>query len=132
SIPATVKVGIVLSACLLSFVQIMLHPSTVEITQFDKFTERFSLDENTDPEKFTERGYERLWEYPQYLIYGAGEGAHWRFMDVLYAERSIGGGREIHSGLASVLFSYGIFGFALFAGFIYAIFRKAQPLLWLG
>ncbi len=60
------------------------------------------------------RGYSRLIEYPQYLITGAGEGAHWRF----------DARQELHSGLAAILFSYGILGFCLFIGFLYFVFMR--------
>jgi len=54
-----------------------------------------------------ERGYDRLWKYPEYLILGAGEGANDR-----WAEKSSFLG-EIHSSLAGVAFYYGIPGTAL-------------------
>ncbi|MGE4313559.1 MAG: O-antigen ligase family protein [Pseudobdellovibrionaceae bacterium] len=60
------------------------------------------------------RGYSRLIEYPGYLLTGAGEGAYERF-----ASR-----REIHSGVANLLFSYGIFGTLLFCAFLYFVFHR--------
>jgi hypothetical protein len=96
----------------------------------DKVTERLDLASQNDPEKFEERGYQRLWQYPEYLLFGSGEGAFWRFMDVVYAGRSEASGLEIHSGLATLLFSYGIFGFTLFCTFIYTIFQRAPILYW--
>ena len=60
------------------------------------------------------RGYSRLIEYPQYLLTGAGEGAHWRF----------NARQELHSGLATIVFSYGILGFLLFGGFLTFVFMR--------
>ncbi len=60
------------------------------------------------------RGYSRLIEYPQYLLTGAGEGAHWRF----------NARQELHSGIATILFSYGVLGFILFFGFLYFVFIR--------
>lgn len=51
---------------------------------------------------FAGRGYDRICKYPEYLLFGAGEGAHYRF-----AEKSLFLG-EIHSSWAGVLFYYGI------------------------
>ena len=60
------------------------------------------------------RGYSRLIDYPQYLIAGAGEGAHYRF----------NARQELHSGIATILFSYGIIGFTLFFTFLAMVFRR--------
>ncbi len=60
------------------------------------------------------RGYSRLIEYPEYILVGAGEGAHWRF----------NARQELHSGLATILFSYGILGFTLFLSFLGFIFIR--------
>ena len=61
------------------------------------------------------RGYLRLIEHPEYLFVGAGEGAHWRF-----------GRQELHSGIATLIFSYSIFGLGFFLLFLYTIFNR-QP-----
>lgn len=62
------------------------------------------------------RGYDRMTQYPLYMIVGAGEGGFERF-------RNWGGPGELHSGLATILFSYGVMGFALFTAFLFVIFR---------
>jgi len=58
-----------------------------------------------------ERGYDRLWEHPQHLLIGAGEGAYERFANPGQAPR------ELHSSFGAVVFSYGIVGVALFLSF---------------
>ena len=60
------------------------------------------------------RGYTRIFDYPYYLILGAGEGGSWR-----YSPQS----KELHSGLATLIFSYGIIGFTLFFTFLFFVFR---------
>jgi hypothetical protein len=62
------------------------------------------------------------------MIYGSGEGAHWRFNSKTHPKHQ---GAELHSGLATILMSYGAFGFILFATFIYTIFQRVPLLLWL-
>lgn len=54
-----------------------------------------------------ERGYDRLWLFPQYLVTGAGEGEYGRFV------RPGEQGRELHSSFGSVLFGYGVLGITL-------------------
>jgi hypothetical protein len=65
-----------------------------------------------------ERGYDRLWEYKEYAVLGAGEGDVQRFVD---SPRKYG--HEIHSSFATVLFSYGLIGFGLFCWFIVTLLR---------
>ncbi|MPM85764.1 hypothetical protein SDC9_132845 [bioreactor metagenome] len=58
------------------------------------------------------RGYYRLIHYPQYLIFGAGEGEYLRFKYYI----------EFHSTLGNILMSYGIIGLFLYlASIIFAI-----------
>jgi hypothetical protein len=63
------------------------------------------------------RGYDRIWEHPEYLLFGAGEGGPERFLSLA---------DEIHSTFATVLFSYGILGLLLFLGLLWLIFRHAE------
>lgn len=60
------------------------------------------------------RGYSRLIEYPEYLIFGAGQGLDTRFNH----------SHEIHSTWAGILFYYGIIGMILFLYSLYKIFKK--------
>jgi hypothetical protein len=59
------------------------------------------------------RGYTRIFKYPEYLFLGAGEGPASRF----------NARQEIHSGLMTILFSYGIVGFFCFGMFLWAVVR---------
>ena len=52
------------------------------------------------------RGYDRMLEFPQLMVLGAGEGADYRFRDGLEM--------EFHSTPGVLLFSYGTIGFLLF------------------
>ena len=69
------------------------------------------------------RGFERMTDQPFWLIFGAGEGGFDRF-EVSGSEKVI----ELHSGLGTVLFSYGITGFLLFSYFLYLLGRGASRL----
>lgn len=58
------------------------------------------------------RDYDRLIDFPLYTLLGAGEGAFERF------DREARQSPEIHSGLATVFFSYGIVGGLAFVSFM--------------
>lgn len=62
------------------------------------------------------RGYGRLIEFPEYVLLGAGEGAFARF-DAAHV-------KELHSGLATIIFSYGIIGTLFFLTFFLLIYNK--------
>lgn len=128
----TMRVGMI-CVVLITLLTQLIFPSNTTASTDNDFIQTIStrlniFDHASDPEKFSERGYNRLWDYPEYLIIGAGEGAYWRFMDSAVVDGW--SGMEIHSGLATLLFSYGIFGFALFCMFVLMIFRHAPPTLW--
>lgn len=59
------------------------------------------------------RGYGRLIEKPEYLVFGAGEGGFHRF-------KTAG---ELHSTFGTVIFSYGVLGFLFFSRFLIGCFR---------
>lgn len=63
-------------------------------------------------DNLSRRGYDRLTNYPEYLIFGSGEGEFSRFGDDI----------EFHSTLGNILMSYGIIGLFLFlASIMFAI-----------
>lgn len=51
-----------------------------------------------------ERGIDKMYNYPQYLFFGSGEGNYARFAPSAY---------EVHSTIPSILFAYGILPFLL-------------------
>ena len=66
-----------------------------------------------------ERGYDRIWQNPEYLLTGAGEGGY---------ERFVGPGekrRELHSSFGTVVFGYGVVGVTLFMLFGIRVVRGA-------
>lgn len=58
-----------------------------------------------------ERGLDRFWEYPQYWITGAGEGAFDRF----------GAVNEVHSTIVNIQVSYGVVGLLLFSATVFSV-----------
>jgi hypothetical protein len=77
------------------------------------------------------RGYDRLYKYPHFLIYGAGQGNENRFITKLMSERTDGHNYEIHSSLFAVLFYYGFIGLILFLKTIYNFFLFKKNIIFL-
>jgi hypothetical protein len=89
---------------------------------FDRFRELCVSCSPTDyysiEHQLRARGYLRILDFPQYLLFGAGQGLDERFGsigDFTY---------EIHSSLFGVLFYYGITGFILFLMSTYVFFKN--------
>lgn len=73
---------------------------------------RFNHNSNQSSSIFFERGYDRIIEFPKYILFGAGEGQLERFNTTI----------ELHSTYGTLLFSYGIIGLLLFFILIFFIF----------
>lgn len=96
------------------------------ISNFENIERIFNRVESIQTEEgvFEERGYQRIINYSENLLYGAGEGGYRRF-------KEFGGNPiELHSGLGTILFSYGILGFVLFSTFILTVFQRSPWILW--
>jgi hypothetical protein len=63
------------------------------------------------------RGYDRIVNYPEHILFGAGEGVYERFRSELY-------GSEIHSSYGTLLFCYGIPGTVLFTLGLLGVCRR--------
>jgi len=72
---------------------------------------RATVDRHPDVSFAEERGYERIWHHPEYLLTGAGEGDYQRFA------RPGQVARELHSSFGTIVFSYGVIGVGLFLAF---------------
>ena len=68
-----------------------------------------------------ERGYDRVIQYPEYWIFGSGEGDYARFADTTVIHS-----HELHSSAATLFFSYGIIGVLVFGMFLYRALRGAS------
>lgn len=107
---------------LIVFLTQVLDPDQLEknLNKFQAFTavtERLQNIGAEQDDSLSGRGYDRLIRHPHYMIFGAGEGAFYRFGI---------GTQELHSGLATILFCYGITGSLVFLCFVALVFYK-QP-----
>jgi hypothetical protein len=91
-------------------------PGLGDVDVYQRFSAR--VEGRKDQEHVADRGYDRLFEYPQYLILGAGEGELSRFRDA--------GSGEFHSTIGVLLFHYGAVGSVLFGLLLMSIFRRAS------
>ena len=111
-----------------SFIQVTLldNPQFLikNFESIERVLERVESIQTEGGSVLAERGYDRIIENPEFLFFGAGEGAYWRFSH-------LGGGIELHSGLGTILFSYGFFGLLLFGCFILTIFQRAPLSFWI-
>ncbi len=71
------------------------------------------------------RGYFRIIDFPQYLLFGSGQGMYERFTN------SEVNAYEIHSSILGVLFYYGLPGLALFLLGVYKVFKNKINILFL-
>jgi len=96
---------------------------TDRVDAFERVTTRLETLGHENDDSPEGRGYNRLVNNPEYLILGAGEGAFVRF-------RTWASSNELHSGAATLLFSYGIVGFVLFGSFLFFIFYRQPWYCW--
>ena len=69
------------------------------------------------------RGYDRMINNPEFLLFGAGEGGFERF------ESAQPG--EVHSSFGTILFAYGLPGLVLFSLFLVMVMRRCGGSRWL-
>lgn len=92
----------------------------------DNIVTRFSEGIQQNDDQVSSRGFDILINFPEYLLFGAGQGAYYLYSDT---------GNEIHSTWFGILFYYGIIGFFLFLSFLFNIFKKldfAEKIIFLG
>lgn len=73
---------------------------------------------NSNTSLLSDRGWTRIVEYPEYLLFGAGEGGFDRF----------GTSLEIHSSILGPLFYYGCIPFSLFIIWVFIKLRNTRYL----
>jgi hypothetical protein len=103
---------------------VLLNPTSVErlfeVDLVKRVDNRLGTIGEQGDDSLAGRGYDRIWRHPEHLVFGAGEGALWRFTKDVWSKD-----KEIHSTLGTVLFSYGIIGFSLFCALLLMVFRRA-------
>lgn len=101
---------VVFSFLIFSIVSSFLYSKGV----FDEVVTRFVEGFNERNSQAEGRGFDILLEFPQYLVFGAGQGNYGAYGTT---------GLEIHSTWFGILFYYGVVGFSIFMLFLYKIFK---------
>lgn len=78
-----------------------------------------STNKTSDISLIKERGYDRFVYYPQYILYGSGEGEYNRFTKTYHQD-------EIHATFPSILFYYGLIPTVILLSWVYQKIRKAN------
>lgn len=86
----------------------------------DKLYRKSASQLNGQMSIWQERGYDKLVIYPQYLLYGSGEGEYNRFDKSAHTN-------EIHATLPSILFYYGLIPFLLIVFWLYKRLKNIPP-----
>lgn len=94
-----------------------LQNSYLNIKIFDRVSEKVNKIDSKNGNLLQERGYDRIKYYPQYIIYGAGEGNFKRWQLAYHQQ-------EFHATLPSILFNYGILSLFLVCMWIYNNIKK--------
>lgn len=108
---------------LLNFDQVAQRLHNVQV--FSEALSRVSDIGGQTDDSLSGRGYDRIVEHPEYIFLGAGEGGYKRFGGITIK------GHELHSGPGTILFSYGLAGTLLFCLFLYAVFKRLPPMMWI-
>jgi hypothetical protein len=86
----------------------------------DATERRVTVDQFPQYSFLEERGWGRIYDHPEYILVGAGEGGTGRFRD------SRIGTHEIHSSAGMIIFSYGVVGVCLFLWFSWRVLAGAR------
>lgn len=105
---------------LLGIIAFFLYSNYINLDNdnyFVRFEKRMNDVGDASDDNLEGRGYYRIFNNAEYLIFGAGEGAtKERFNTEI----------ELHSSFGTILFSYGIVGLILFLSFLYNIYKIAK------
>ena len=114
-------------ACLVFLILIVIattslyNTSEVFSTSLDARIERKESSAQNDVSFWQERGYDRIINNSEYLLFGAAEAEYNRFDSYIVNDDYQ---LEIHSTFGTVIFGYGILGFILFSSFLLKLFRN--------
>ena len=115
-------VAILFICCSLSPVVFPLDNAQLDtITEYWKH--RFEQSDDKTENIVVERGYNRILNYREYLVIGAGEGEFQRFASGSHSD-------EIHSSLGTIVFSYGVIGLTFFGLLLISSMRGAPIGIW--
>ena len=90
-----------------------------DFTIIERLEGKFNkVEDDNNGSLWEERGYDRMWLYPQYLIFGAGSSRTSRFIKARHQN-------ELHASLPSIWFCYGLIPLIILCRYLYEKFKKA-------
>ena len=120
------SIQVFFGVCLLIFAALDTDTFVRTAAQFDELMNSVARIQNIGQEaddNLEGRGYDRIARYPENLILGAGEGAYYKYT-------LSGKNKEMHSGLGTLIFSYGVTGMFLLGLVFYMIFNRSPAVMW--
>lgn len=102
-----------------NIIKTTINETISDMSIVERMTGKIDKAENSNTALIEERGLDKLINYPQYLIYGAGQGNYSRFENVVNKI-------EIHSTLPGLWFYYGIIPFVLLLRWIYVNVKNVK------
>lgn len=101
---------------LASTVALIAIVAVQELSFITNLVDRLSGIGSQSDDSIAGRGYNRIWNHPEYLLFGAGEFGLSRFPGEIH---------ELHSTLGTLLFGYGAIGAFLFAVILLRLLKRA-------
>jgi len=113
-LPNKKNIIIILSIIFLFYIFLYFYnfSDSIIFENFDSLITRFI--ESDFGDQADTRGYNRIYQYPEYLFFGSGQAEDYRFKSDF----------EIHSTWMGILFYYGIFTLTYFIYFLYKLFSN--------
>lgn len=99
----------------------LVSENALKIEEISKAYDRFANIGDQQDDNLEQRGYTRIVEHPEYLILGAGEGGYHRFSSFPH---------EFHSGIGTLIFSYGFLGTIFLGLFLFSFFKRLPAFFW--
>lgn len=92
---------------------------SVEINVFNRIEEKILrfTEKTNGPDFYQERGYDKIFYYPKYLLFGSGQGKYDRFENTYHMD-------EIHTTIPSIMFCYGIIPLIVLIKWIYLNLKR--------
>lgn len=112
----------ILAPILLIFTVLVFSDVPIFSEVYDNVSKRFDRAETKFDDIQDERNYDRILAFPEYMLFGAGEGHLERFYP---HDRN-----EIHSSFGNLVFCYGFFGLSLFLFLIWTVLKRAPIYVW--
>lgn len=117
-----VPVIIFIALCSMMYTPDNSDSSYIESIVEKRINRKENISENVS--FWEERGYDRIYNQPEYLILGAGEGLRYRIDSYI-------GMNELHSLYGTILYSYGFVGIVLFLFLVFYSYLYSQHYIYM-